>query len=96
MIIKNDLLLEKVNNMEKRLTKIADDYNSNIQSKDNEINQKNSEITKKLNEENQHHHDTKKHQNKKNADNNNINNIDTDLENPNYIIYATSNEKANN
>ena len=55
---------------------------------------KSEEITKKLNEENQHHHDTKKHQNKKNADSNNINSIDTDLENPNYIIYATSNEKG--
>ena len=52
---------------------------------------KSEEISKKLNDENQHNRDTKKHQNKKH---NEINGIETDLENPNYIIYATSNEKG--
>ena len=52
---------------------------------------KSEEIGKKLNDENQHHHETKKRENKKNIEGNNI---ETDLENPNYIIYATSNEKG--
>ena len=52
---------------------------------------KSEEISKKLNDENQHHHETKKRENKKNLEGNNL---ETDLENPNYIIYATSNEKG--
>ena len=52
---------------------------------------KSEEISKKLNDENQHHHETKKRDNKKNLEGNNF---ETDLENPNYIIYATSNEKG--
>ena len=52
---------------------------------------KSEEISKKLNDENQHHHETKKRDNKKNIEGINI---ETDLENPNYIIYATSNEKG--
>ena len=51
---------------------------------------KSEEITKKLNDEHQHHHDNKK----KIEDNIQGNNIDADLENPDYIIYATSNEKG--
>ena len=52
---------------------------------------KSEEISKKLNNENQHNYDAKRLQNKKH---NEINGIETDLENPNYIIYATSNEKG--
>ena len=52
---------------------------------------KSEEIGKKLNDENHHHHETKKREHKKNSEGNNI---ETDLENPNYIIYATSNEKG--
>ena len=52
---------------------------------------KSEEISKKLNDENQHNYDAKRLQNKKNYE---INGIETDLENPNYIIYATSNEKG--
>ena len=51
---------------------------------------KSEEITKKLNDEHQHHHD-----NKKRVDENvQGNNIEADLENPDYIMYATSNEKG--
>ena len=52
---------------------------------------KSEEISKKLNDENQHHHETKKRENKKNLEGNTL---ESDLENPNYIIYATSNEKG--
>ena len=52
---------------------------------------KSEEISKKLNDENQHHHETKKRESKKNLEGANLEN---DLENPNYIIYATSNEKG--
>ena len=52
---------------------------------------KSEEIGKKLNDENQHHHGTKKKENKKNIEGQGI---ETNLENPNYIIYATSNEKG--
>ena len=52
---------------------------------------KSEEISKKLNDENQHHHDTKKLKDKKNLEGNII---EKDLENPNYIIYSTSNEKG--
>ena len=52
---------------------------------------KSEEISKKLNDENQHNHDTKKKERKNNAEGNSI---ETDLENPNYIVYATSNEKG--
>ena len=52
---------------------------------------KSEEIGKKLNDENQHHHETKKRDNKKNSEGNNI---ETELESPNYIIYSTSNEKG--
>ena len=52
---------------------------------------KSEEIGKKLNDENQHHHETKKKENKKNIEGQGI---ETNLENPNYIIYATSNEKG--
>ena len=51
---------------------------------------KSEEITKKLNDEHLHHHE-----NKKNAEENKQgNNIENDLENPNYILYSTSNEKG--
>ena len=52
---------------------------------------KSEEIGKKLNDENHHHHETKKRDNKKNSDGNNI---EAELESPNYIIYSTSNEKG--
>ena len=52
---------------------------------------KSEEISKKLNGENHHNLDTKKHSKKNNTD---INGIDIELENPNYIIYATSNDKG--
>ena len=51
---------------------------------------KSEEISKKLNEEDQRNHDSKKKRNK-NAE---INNIEEDLESPNYIIYCTSDEKG--
>ena len=51
---------------------------------------KSEEISKKLNEEDQRNHDTKKKRNK----NTEINNIEEDLESPNYIIYCTSDEKG--
>ena len=51
---------------------------------------KSEEISKKLNEEDQRNHDTKNRKNK----NTEINNIEEDLENPNYIIYCTSDEKG--
>ena len=51
---------------------------------------KSEEISKKLNDENQHH-DIKKLENKDNIEDNNI---EKDLETPNYILYATSNEKG--
>ena len=51
---------------------------------------KSEEITKKLNDEHQHHHDNKK----RIEENAQGNNVDADLENPDYIIYATSNEKG--
>ena len=51
---------------------------------------KSEEISKKLNEENQRIHDTKKKQNKITQ----INNIEEDLESPNYIMYCTSDEKG--
>ena len=47
----------------------------------------------KLNDENQHHHETKKRENKKNVEGNTL---ESDLENPNYIIYTTSNDKVTN
>ena len=52
---------------------------------------KSEEISKKLNGENHHNLDTKKITKANNAD---ANGIDIELENPNYIIYATSNEKG--
>ena len=51
---------------------------------------KSEEISKKLNEEDQRNHDSKKKRNK----NTEINNIEEDLESPNYIIYCTSDEKG--
>ena len=51
---------------------------------------KSEKISKKLNEEDQRNHDTKKKRNK----NTEINNIEEDLESPNYIIYCTSDEKG--
>ena len=51
---------------------------------------KSEEITKKLNDEHQHHRDNKK-QGEKNLQGNII---DADLENPDFILYATSNEKG--
>ena len=51
---------------------------------------KSEEITKKLNDEHQHHHENKK----KVDENVQGNNIEAGLENPDYIIYATSNEKG--
>ena len=51
---------------------------------------KSEEISKKINEEDQRNHDTKKKRNK----NTEINNIEEDLESPNYIIYCTSDEKG--
>ena len=52
---------------------------------------KSEEISKKLNGENHHNIDIKKNKKANNAD---ANDIDMDLENPNFIIYATSNEKG--
>ena len=52
---------------------------------------KSEEVSKKINEENYHNHDVKKNENEKKIENNGI---EADLENPNYIIYATSNEKG--
>ena len=52
---------------------------------------KSEEISKKLNNDNHHNRDTKKLKNKENIEGTNIEN---ELENPNYIIYATSNEKG--
>ena len=51
---------------------------------------KSEEISGKLNGENHHNLDTKKHSKTEN----NANGIDMDLENPNFIIFATSNEKG--
>ena len=51
---------------------------------------KSEEITKKVNDEHLHHHENKKIT----EDNLQGSNIETDLENPDYIIYATSNEKG--
>ena len=51
---------------------------------------KSEEVTKKLNDEHQHHYDNKKN----NENKSHGNNMDADLENPDYIIYATSNEKG--
>ena len=51
---------------------------------------KSEEITKKLNDEHQHHYENKKIVDEKLQGNN----IDADLENPDYILYATSNEKG--
>lgn len=52
--------------------------------------EKSEEITKKLNDEHQHHYENKKIVDEKLQGNN----IDADLENPDYILYATSNEKG--
>ena len=52
---------------------------------------KSEEISKKLNGENHHNIDIKKNKKVINAD---ANDIDMDLENPNFIIHATSNEKG--
>ena len=52
---------------------------------------KSEEISKKLNGENHRNLETKKRYKKNSTD---INSIDIELENPNYIIYATSNEKG--
>ena len=51
---------------------------------------KSAEINKKLQDENINFQDIKKYQNK----NPEKNNIEAELENPNYIIYASSNEKG--
>ena len=51
---------------------------------------KSEEITKKLNDEHQHHHENKKRVD----DNIQGNNFEAGLENPDYILYATSNEKG--
>jgi hypothetical protein len=51
---------------------------------------KSEEITKKLNDEHLHHHENKK----TNEETGQGNNIENDLENPDYILYATSNEKG--
>ena len=51
---------------------------------------KSEEITKKLNDEHQHHHENKKIVD----DNIQGNNFEAGLENPDYILYATSNEKG--
>ena len=52
---------------------------------------KSEEISKKLTDENQHHHETKKREKKNNLEGNII---ERDIENPNYVIYSTSNEKG--
>ena len=52
---------------------------------------KSEEINNKLNNDNHHNRDAKKLNDKENTEGANINN---ELENPNYIIYATSNEKG--
>ena len=52
---------------------------------------KSEEINQKLNSENQINLDDKLLKNKENID---VSNIDLELENPNYIIYSTSNEKG--
>ena len=51
---------------------------------------KSEEITKKLNDEHLHHHENKKTAEELGQGNN----IENDLENPDYIIYSTSNEKG--
>ena len=51
---------------------------------------KSEEITKKLNDEHQHHHENKKRVD----DNVQGSNFEAGLENPDYIMYATSNEKG--
>ena len=96
---KLNLYLKEINNLwdnELKSKKIDSDNQSIIQLyarflKEILWNKKKSEeITKKLNDEHQHHHE-----NKKRADENiQGNNIEADLENPDYIIYATSNEKG--
>ena len=52
---------------------------------------KSEEINQKLNNENLISHDVKKLKNTENID---LNNIDAELENPNYIIYSASNENG--
>ena len=52
---------------------------------------KSEEINKKLNNEIQHNHDIKKLTDAKNAEDNSL---DAEVENPNFIVYSTSNEKG--
>ena len=52
---------------------------------------KSEEVSKKINDENYHNHDIKTHENKKEGETIGMESV---LENPNYIIYATSNEKG--